>query len=812
MLVEHLEGGKTAKRATSPVESPPEVCYLHGHMGVSGQNSPPQEGKYRKRTLKLQKTFSEPALHRAWEHYLNSSQGEGKDRCGIKSFGRNLRANIEHLSHAILTGAFSPSPAAKFYKPKKSGLLRTITIPRIEDALVFQAFAEVAARSERGSSDQFANHVYSAILNPASRSEPGTVAEGDDNSYFLRGDHRGLERKRQDLSTKGAFTHYLYADIHCYYDSIPHALLLDKLRADFGFTRDMCTMLGKCLNAWSGTREGPTPGVGIPQSVDSSHFFGNLYLRELDEWLIQQEGNYCRFQDDIFAFCNSEYAVEELQKGLDLQLKTLGLALNPAKTAIFEIPSDGAHVGTPEMYYDIPDHCWAEYIEGVDFGYEEEGDFGIRGDDEPEELSEDSVELDEEEKELVELATKQIGEIESEVVDLFSSRTGGSGDRNRSKPGFQKMRNHAVAFCKAARVLQKYKQLPEQPNKDAGMGWCRLLEMYHQHAESFARPLRYYSRSEETVRKLRQLVDDFRDHEYPRRQVIDNLPPGIVSDQAVKEEFLQILANENSWYVREGIYLLFHRYYICGKKNPEKENTWSAVEEHLKEESNPDLRRALAISLSEGRSDAEQHLASWSEEEAPALSKAARDYILRDHDKAVEELLDQICETTSRFRFKEPLGKSFSTAKRQARKGRKFGDQIEHQGHTDLFEDWVLACMKVLHILELRFVQEQLGKNPKRNRTKSMEVIVYEILMREEHDEVRKLGKITKKIWGKHRHTAAHLPYDKNDKKLSSDKVSLLDYTHGQILWEFKRARERFAEAGRILVDIYRKAYPSYAD
>src|ERR1039457_3658753 len=57
-----------------------------------------------------------------------------------------LDANLRDLRQRLLGGSFQPNHPERIYIPKPSGLHRPLTLLSIEDQIVFQAFANLAAK------------------------------------------------------------------------------------------------------------------------------------------------------------------------------------------------------------------------------------------------------------------------------------------------------------------------------------------------------------------------------------------------------------------------------------------------------------------------------------------------------------------------------------------------------------------------------------------------------------------------------------------------------------------------------------------
>lgn len=99
--------------------------------------------------------------------------------------------------------------------------------------------------------------------------------------------------------------------------------------------RQLVEQLFGYLTSWSfnGDR-------GLPQNRDASSFLANIYMRSVDQVMLERGYDYFRYMDDIKIVCSSEAAAKLALKELVLALRPLGQVVNGGKTAI--VPSDDA--------------------------------------------------------------------------------------------------------------------------------------------------------------------------------------------------------------------------------------------------------------------------------------------------------------------------------------------------------------------------------------------------------------------------------------------------------------------------------------
>ncbi len=206
--------------------------------------------------------------------------------------------------------------------PKKGFTLRPAITPSLRDRIVYQAVADLLAphfSSEAG--------VYSNRL-----------AGRDSERMFQQGVElwTAFQGKVEELCQQHPWV--VETDITAFYDHISHDLLFDRLREVFRDQVDLellsaCSaLLGRLLPKWvtsHGLRK-----LAIPQVNDASSFFANVFLDELDKWLIAHKYTYVRYVDDIRLFADSESQARSALAEVIVKMRAMGLYVASAKTRI----------------------------------------------------------------------------------------------------------------------------------------------------------------------------------------------------------------------------------------------------------------------------------------------------------------------------------------------------------------------------------------------------------------------------------------------------------------------------------------------
>jgi len=287
----------------------------------------------------FQKYFNVNNLHLAWERMIRSNGSDSKDQFGVNIFAASLSKNIDALSELLLSGNFQPSRPFKYYEPKASKTQRTKTILSIEDALVYQAIANVVAQNNYNRLAETSEYVFGSMLHPEVQNGTDLLQKKDAEFYFFNYYiplyNRFVNSINKEIDQDN-IKFKLETDITGFFDSIPHSKLLLILHR-YDVEKQVLDLLGNCLNKWSGTRDSYTIGVGIPQSIAPSFFLANLLLTELDHIISQKGYTYFRYMDDIRIYDETEENLIDALVLIDNYLKGFALSLNSKKTSIEEI-------------------------------------------------------------------------------------------------------------------------------------------------------------------------------------------------------------------------------------------------------------------------------------------------------------------------------------------------------------------------------------------------------------------------------------------------------------------------------------------
>lgn len=242
------------------------------------------------------------SLFQAWEKVRGNNGSAGGDGVSIERFGFFARAAIPALSKRLRELSYRPGAARRVYVPKKSGGTRPLDIPCVVDRVAQGAAALVLGPK------------LDALMEPSS---------------FAYRPGRGVADAVAKVASyhRQGFTYVVDADIHHYFENVPHDQLLAKLETAIG--DDAILDLIALWLEWYAPS-----GIGLAQGSPLSPLLANLYLDALDEEFEGRGLRMVRYADDFLLLCRSEAIAEAALPKLKRFLEGHGLALNVEKSKI----------------------------------------------------------------------------------------------------------------------------------------------------------------------------------------------------------------------------------------------------------------------------------------------------------------------------------------------------------------------------------------------------------------------------------------------------------------------------------------------
>jgi RNA-directed DNA polymerase len=273
---------------------------------------------------------------RFWPHDITIPMGaDGVTWC---DFEKNLDTNIANISQRVLGGRYFFYPLLEFEVDKPDGGKRTLSSACIRDALVQrQLYAALYDSAERIFSIP---HLHKVSFAYRRRKSAPAAAQRIWRSF------------KQD-----GYSWAFDADIRKFFDTLDHKRLM-RLVDDWIGNDSLARAL-----VWRFIRTDRVPSdsypkgrewqaffkqnkptrvkrtMGVPQGGVLSGMLANLYLHELDRWVVEKLGRtfdlrYYRYADDFVILTKSKGDAEALFEPIDAKLRELKLVLhpNPPKT------------------------------------------------------------------------------------------------------------------------------------------------------------------------------------------------------------------------------------------------------------------------------------------------------------------------------------------------------------------------------------------------------------------------------------------------------------------------------------------------
>ncbi len=274
--------------------------------------------------MRINQLATKENLKLAWRRITTGSNRPYKSfyRLIYYAYEVALDANLSDLRQRLIGGAFEPRHPERIYMPKASGLHRPLALLNIEDQIVLQAFANLAAKRmhKKRAPLQF-EVVFSNILQ-----KPDSIFFFQRWQYTYGAFQRQIKKHYADgMRWVGDF------DLAAFYDTISHELLL---RTIYPRTKhDALPWIAKCLKTWSSDQAASGHGHGLPQGPLASDFLAECFLLPID-FALQKRRGYTRYVDDVRLFGTTEDEVRADLIELENHCRERGLIPQTGKFAV----------------------------------------------------------------------------------------------------------------------------------------------------------------------------------------------------------------------------------------------------------------------------------------------------------------------------------------------------------------------------------------------------------------------------------------------------------------------------------------------
>jgi RNA-directed DNA polymerase len=240
------------------------------------------------------------SLDNLYEAYRAARRGKRWQK-KVQRFERNTIGSLLQLQIELDTQRFTTSPyrTKKVYEPKERDIF---ILPFYPDRIVQHALLQVLTPIW---DPMFIEHSYAC--------RPG------------RGMHMASKKAMEHVR---GHRYFLKADISKFYPSIDHVILKAIVRKKIKCAKTL-RLVDDIIDSFEG-------GKNTPIGNYTSQWFGNLYLNELDRWLIDEKKvrAYVRYNDDFILFDDDKAALRKLMQDIEVFLRDrLKLRYSKAKVA-----------------------------------------------------------------------------------------------------------------------------------------------------------------------------------------------------------------------------------------------------------------------------------------------------------------------------------------------------------------------------------------------------------------------------------------------------------------------------------------------
>ncbi len=305
--------GVLGKRATPAGEIQARWAWVEAEVGTERMLTALEQGVKGSRWYSLMdKVCALPTLRQAFARVKANQGAAGVDHVTVAEFEHHLEANLEKLARGLREGSYRPQAIRRHWIRKLgSKEKRPLGIPTVRDRVV-----QTALR---------------AVLEP--------IFERDfaAQSYGFR-PNRGCKDalRRVDTLLQTGYNWVVDADLKSYFDTIPHAALIDRVQVKVADGRVLERLEAFLTQKVMETAEGWTPEEGTPQGAVVSPLLSNIYLNPLNQQMAKPGYEMIRYADNFVILCRDEAEARAAWAGVQAWTASAGLTLHPTKTRIVD--------------------------------------------------------------------------------------------------------------------------------------------------------------------------------------------------------------------------------------------------------------------------------------------------------------------------------------------------------------------------------------------------------------------------------------------------------------------------------------------
>jgi RNA-directed DNA polymerase len=264
----------------------------------------------------IDKVTAPATLQAAWEKVRAKRGAAGVDGQSVERFARQAELYLRELAEGLRDGSYRPQPVRRVEIPKGDGRTRPLGIPAVKDRIVQTALKLVI--------------------------EPIFEVKFSPTSYGFRPGRGCKDALREvDHLIKQGYTYVVDADLESYFDTIPHARLINRVEERISDGRVLALVRAFLDQDVLRGMERWTPMAGTPQGAVISPLLANIYLHPLDEVMASRGYRMVRYADDFVVLCRSREEAAAALEVIRQWVAENGLRLSPSKTHLGDCRQPG---------------------------------------------------------------------------------------------------------------------------------------------------------------------------------------------------------------------------------------------------------------------------------------------------------------------------------------------------------------------------------------------------------------------------------------------------------------------------------------
>ncbi|TYB83474.1 RNA-directed DNA polymerase [Maritimibacter fusiformis] len=284
----------------------------------------------------LSRVFDLSNLRRAYRWTMSNPDAAYKAyfRDSYDAFAIASDTHLKWIRAEGIRDRYEVAHASKVLVPKPSGVLRPITLLKVEDQIVYQAIVNVISEElKRQTKQRYEKRVFAHLY------------AGKSSKFFnikWQRSYKKFANRLRDCHSRG-FDHIANFDLASFYDSIDHHVLVHFLK-ELKIDEETIEYLMLCLRKWTSSTWSNGPANiyhehGIPQGPLPSGMLSEAVLQHLDK-AGEQGGRrtiYLRYVDDIKILAKTEKDLRAKLIKLDIASKEIGLFPQTSKINIRKV-------------------------------------------------------------------------------------------------------------------------------------------------------------------------------------------------------------------------------------------------------------------------------------------------------------------------------------------------------------------------------------------------------------------------------------------------------------------------------------------